>query len=960
MNKKIKEKLLIILITIILSIINILLAVTYSNAETSININEYIEFTIDFEEPIITSDFSISYDTEKLTYIGSSTENLKTNYIQENSKMYCSYYDINKIGTNKITLKFKANKETNKTQIKVTNITAHTNTEEKQLQDLTENIKIIKQVENNSETTNKTEISNNVTNNVIDNIINDTIDKNPNSNTEKGNKIEQNTTQIKDNTTSSIPIPKTGIGLDLMYIVVIIITILLCRLIIKNEKLTKSTKVTFTIIIILLGIIALSSRYVFAQNEDKILINKNGKNILVVLSTSNENRNMTTQYFKEKTKATSIASNNELIIKSGEIATFKNNEKYNISIYGDENSNGIVNSSDIFELISKENIDIAKIEEISNFIIKKEELKNYLSLPSNYEEFNENSIITPNTTPLQPAIDRYKAVKNIEELQKLDAKVGEKYKTLGYYEENDGGAGRYDIIENSKDIKIDNGLYIQLDNGLIAKLAIINNTVNVKQFGAKGNKINDDTTYLNTAFNSGVENVEMPIGEYKITDVINMATQNTNVIGNSSTIFTDNDYKPKKYSEFLFIMNTDNCSINNLKIEARETKNLENIYCAQVYIGASNIKVLNCSFKIPETASSEHGYNNLDLYTAWHDVLIDNCELYLANDAKSGGCIWVRDLFNRGASNLTFTNNKCYKKTHDEILAVFMGTIENVNILNNTFTMAESQDPSTMAFTFGSGSSKKADNIKFEGNTVDVKTTMDLFVSRNTNNLSIKNNKMKFERVTTKTNTFVMYFPESNVQDAIIEDNEIEIQNNTGTAINGLLSSNSKNITFNKNKLNVNGNVSEAFSGGIINTNNNITFNGEVNILVNKPREYNGNNITFNNRLGAIVQYYVGAIDWNSNIKNNIFEINFEETESDRKSIILMFNGGSLNNHFVTFDGNTVKYDKGNTRANLIYLLNLQDQTPQTINITNNTISGYRSGWKSPGQIEHILKIKNN
>lgn len=933
MNKKFKQRLLLIIITIILSIINILLTINYSNAETSININEYIEFTINFYKPIITSDFSISYDTEKLTYIGSSTENLKTNYLQENSKLYCNYYDINKVGTNTITLKFKANKETNKTQIKVTNITAHTNTEEKQLQDLIENVKIVKQTENNPEKPNEIEITNNTIN---------------------------NTTQIKDNTISTIPIPKTGLGLDLMYIVVIIITILLCRLIIKNENFTKGTKITLTTIIILLGIIALSSRYVFAKNEDKILINKNEKNILIVLSTSNENRNITTQDFKEKTKATSITSNNGQIVKTGEIATFKNNEKYNINIYGDENSNGIINSSDIYELILKENVDINKIEEISNFIIKKEEFKNYSSLPSGYEEFNENSIVTPNTTPLTPATDRYKSIKNIEELKKVNAKIGDKYKTLGYYEENDGGEGRYDIIENSNDIKVDNGLYIQLENGLIAKLAIINNTVNVKQFGAKGNKVNDDTTYLNTAFNSKVTNIEIPIGEYKITDVINISTKNTNVIGNASTIFTDNDYKPKKYSEFLFIMGTDNCNINNLKIEARETQNLENLYSAQVYIGASNIKVQNCSFKVPETTSSEHGYNNIDLYTAWHDVLIDNCELYLANDAKSGGCIWVRDLFNRGASNLAFTNNKCYKKTHDEILAVFMGTIENVNILNNTFTIAESQDPSTMAFTFGSGSSKKADNIKFEGNTVDVKTTMDLFVSRNTNNLSIKNNKMKFERITTKTNTFVMYFPENNVQDAIIEDNEIEIQNNTGIAINGLLSSNSKNITFNKNKLNVHGNVLEAFSGGMINTNNNITLNGEVNILVNKPREYNGNNIKFNNRVGAIAQYYTGAIDWNSNIKNNIFEINFEETETDRKSIILMFNGGSLNNHLVTFDGNTVKYDKGNTKANLIYLLNLQDQTPQTINITNNTISGYRSGWKSPGQIEHILKIENN
>ena len=87
---------------------------------------------------------------------------------------------------------------------------------------------------------------------------------------------------------------------------------------------------------------------------------------------------------------------------------------------------------------------------------------------------------------------------------------------------------------------------------------------------------------------------------------------------------------------------------------------------------------------------------------------------------------------------------------------------------------------------------------------------------------------------------------------------------------------------------------------------------------------------------------------------------NKDKFEGFKKSIILMFNGGTLDNHIVTFDGNTVKYDKGNTRANLIYLLNLQDQTPQTINITNNKISGYNGGWKNQGQAEHIIKIENN
>lgn len=78
---------------------------------------------------------------------------------------------------------------------------------------------------------------------------------------------------------------------------------------------------------------------------------------------------------------------------------------------------GNINSSDIFELLNEENIDTNAIEELCNFIIKKAEFKNYSNILTGYEEFNENSIVTPSTTPLQPAQDRYTELKNVEELK---------------------------------------------------------------------------------------------------------------------------------------------------------------------------------------------------------------------------------------------------------------------------------------------------------------------------------------------------------------------------------------------------------------------------------------------------------------------------------------------------------------------------------------------------------------
>ena len=971
--KKIREKIILVFILLILIFANIASAVKiYDNTNLNkIQIGNELEFTIDFGTKIQTADFSVQFDNEKLEYNSVSTEDLKTNYIAEQDKILCCYYDLTKIGTDKIILKFKAKAETNKTNIKITNITVHTKTEEKTIPDITsENIKIIKPfsdltnniIENNiisnNQIKNNTTENNTTNNGVISNNINNIINNNTDSNIvdNKNNKKEEN------KTISVKPILKTGVDFKFGESLIILITLLIFILILKNEQLPKKTKIILAIIIILIGSITFLSKFVFATNDDKILINKKNKSILIVLSTSNESRSMTIKDFKEKTQATNIDKK----ILAQTIATFKNNEKYSIKLYGDENNSGNINSSDIFELLNKENIDTNAIEELCNFIIKKAEFKNYSNISTGYEEFNEKSIVTPSTTPLQPAQDRYTELKNVEELKNLNAQIGDKYKTLGYYTENDGGAGRYDIIAKDTNIKIDNGLYVELNNGLVAKLSVRNETVNVKQFGALGNGKNDDTQYLRTAFNSGIANVELPKGEYKITDKINLDTPSTNIIGNDSTIFTDNDYKPEKYSEFLFVMQSNDCNISNLNIEARETENIENQYKAQVYVGATNIKIVGCSFKVPETASNEHSYSNIDLYTGWHNVLIDNCELYLANDAKEGGCIWIRDLFNRGASDVTFSNNRCYKKCHDEILAVFMGSIENVNILNNTFTMPNSTDPSTMCFTFGSNSSKQAKNIRFEGNTIDVKATMSLLHSRNANNLSIKNNNIKFEKVNLidngKTNTFILYFPkdnqENNSKNVIIENNSLEINNATSNDVTGILSSNAQNITFDNNKITSNARINEAFTGEIESmSNNNMTFNEYVRILINKPKKFTQNHIIFNSKFDTLVQYHSGNLDYDSNVSNNIIESNYDEISDGGKSNLLMFNGGILNNHIVTFEDNTIKSEKANYKSNLIYILNLSDTTPQII---NNSMSGYKLVWKAHNQEIHKIILENN
>ena len=113
------------------------------------------------------------------------------------------------------------------------------------------------------------------------------------------------------------------------------------------------------------------------------------------------------------------------------------------------------------------------------------------------------------------------------------------------------------------------------------------------------------------------------------------------------------------------------------------------------------------------------------------------------------------------------------------------------------------------------------------------------------------------------------------------------------------------------------------------------------------------NNVTFNKGFGAIAQYYKGGMNYDSNIIDNTFENKYDEISANGKSILLMFNGGRLENHIVNFEGNTIKSEKGNINRNLIYALNLADENAQTINIKNNDISGYKDAWRNKDQEKH-------
>lgn len=74
---------------------------------------------------------------------------------------------------------------------------------------------------------------------------------------------------------------------------------------------------------------------------------------------------------------------------------------------------------------------------------------------------------------------------------------GDRVRTYGYYAKNDGGGAYYRVVNS-----VPSGPYETLGDLLYAEL-IINNEMNVHQFGAKGDGLTDDQDSINKALNSG-------------------------------------------------------------------------------------------------------------------------------------------------------------------------------------------------------------------------------------------------------------------------------------------------------------------------------------------------------------------------------------------------------------------------------------------------------------------------
>lgn len=282
--------------------------------------------------------------------------------------------------------------------------------------------------------------------------------------------------------------------------------------------------------------------------------------------------------------------------------------------------------------------------------------------------------------------------------------AGNRCFTLGYYTINDGGKGIYNIV--SGDYTENGGNIVKLDNGLYAIL--VNDIINVKQWGAKGDGITDDTVVIQKAINSlqDGQTLLIPKGNYKITPQAQY-----HIIGYGN-------YNPY-YGLYFLNKNNINVICEGI-IEADISMQVMNIFAFQTCKNV-NIKGLYARYNgtVPlqdttlqsRTLCHINNSTNVNVENCYSEN-VGGCVIYTAsNGGTTKNCKGIRTNLNYkspalfgiyAGQNITFDSCIGYGSTNDGDISIFGACRKNIVTNCRIFNSFE-DSPNEIAYNIAQG-----------------------------------------------------------------------------------------------------------------------------------------------------------------------------------------------------------------------------------------------------------------
>lgn len=282
-------------------------------------------------------------------------------------------------------------------------------------------------------------------------------------------------------------------------------------------------------------------------------------------------------------------------------------------------------------------------------------------------------------------------------------------KTNGFYSYDDGGGAYYKIRTIEESDTTDGITLIALDDDTLVAELLYKDTMNVKQFGAKGDGETDDTAYIQKALNN-CKNIIINNGTYMVdaeTGILPKSNSNIKLV-NATIKAIDNNLT--NYNVILFD-DVDNIILSGGIISGDKDTHTGDSgewgHCISIKNGSSNIIIKDMILTqawgdgvylndasyvdLENLIINDNSRNGISVIKG-NNIIVDGCEISHTDRTDPQSGIDLEPNINEGdvinnvfIKNCFIHNNKLGIGGYDNNQTVGYDGIKNVSIINNNF-----------------------------------------------------------------------------------------------------------------------------------------------------------------------------------------------------------------------------------------------------------------------------------